>query len=90
MNNERRNLWNDVPEDEIRLSVKIDRLDYLDNIPLEKSYKIYIVLTGKTVTRLQKDNGIIDTLLKRKDKIVFSLTAIMRDIGNGLETYELF
>ncbi|MEP9412368.1 MAG: U32 family peptidase [Candidatus Brocadia sp.] len=37
----------DVFHDRIRLSLKIDKLNYLNNIPLEKIYKIYIVLSNE-------------------------------------------
>lgn len=81
---------NEISENEVRLSLKIDRLEYLDYVPIEDIKKIYIMLTGKTSIHLQKDNDIAGLLLKRKDKIVFSLPAIMRDIGNGIETYDYF
>jgi len=35
--------------DGIRRSLKIDKLQYLNRIPLEKFYKIYIVLTDETI-----------------------------------------
>ncbi|MCP4252813.1 MAG: U32 family peptidase, partial [Candidatus Scalindua sp.] len=85
--NEKMHLHHAITEDEIRLSLKIDRLNYLDFLLTEKIYKLYIVLTDKTVAYLQRNDDVIDTLLKEKDKIVFSLPVIMRDIGNGLETY---
>ncbi len=85
--NEVKHIHQAITEDEIRLSLKIDRLNYLDFLLTEKIYKLYIVLTDKTVAYLQRNDDVIDTLLKEKDKIVFSLPVIMRDIGNGLETY---
>jgi putative protease len=88
--NEEKNLHHENPENEIRLSLKIDRLNYLDFILTEKIYKLYIVLTGKTVSYLQKNDEVVDTLLKERDKVVFSLPVIMQDIGNGLETYNCF
>ena len=81
---------NEILADGVRLSLKIDRLDYLDFILTERIYKLYIVLTGKTVTCLQKDNDIVKTLLKEKEKVVFSLPVIMRDVGNGPERYDYF
>jgi len=77
-------------EDEIRLSLKIDRLNCLDSVLTEKIYKLYIVLTDKTISYLQKNDDIVDTLLRAKEKVVFSLPVIMRDIGNGIETYNYF
>ena len=87
---EEKHLHHEIPEDEVRLSLKIDRLNYLDFVLTEKIYKLYIVLTDKTISYLQKNDDIADTLLKERDKIVFSLPVIMRDIGNGLETYSYF
>jgi len=88
--NVEKQLHNDNNEDEIRLSLKIDRLNCLDFILTKKIYKLYIVLTDKTISYLQKNDDIVDTLLKQKEKVVFSLPVIMRDIGNGLETYSYF
>jgi putative protease len=88
--NEEKNLDHKIPEDAIRLSLKIDRLNYLDFILTEKIYKLYIVLTGKTVSYLQNNDDIIDTLLKEKESVVFSLPVIMRDSGNGPERYDYF
>ncbi len=42
-------LKGDLEYDKIRLSLKVDKLDYLNHIPLEKIYKIYIVLTDETI-----------------------------------------
>jgi U32 family peptidase len=67
---------------DIRLSLKIDKFRYLHHIPLEKIYKIYIVLTSETfedIKRTEKD-----------DKIVLSLPAIMRDKGDEPGTYRYF
>ncbi|BBO17768.1 collagenase-like protease, PrtC family [Candidatus Brocadia pituitae] len=99
-------------EDEIRLSLKTDRLHYLNYVPLEKIYKIYLVLTNETIENLtahndynqiplnkgemmglfrsstQNNNQIISSLAR--DKVVFSLPAIMRDMGNGFETYGFY
>ena len=88
--NEEKNLYHKISEDEIRLSLKIDRLNYLDFVLTEKIYKLYIVLTDKTISCLQKNDDIVDTLFKEKEKVVFSLPVIMRDVGNGLETYNYF
>ena len=85
--NEVKHIHQAITEDEIRLSLKIDRLNYLDFVLTEKIYKLYIVLTDKTIYYLQQNDDIVDTLLKEKEKIVFSLPVIMRDIGNGFETY---
>jgi putative protease len=79
-----------ISENNVRLSMKIDSLNSLDYILSENIYKIYIALTGKTVTHLQKDSDIVDKLLKNKDKVVFSLPTIMRDLWNGPETYDYF
>ncbi|MCR4321603.1 MAG: U32 family peptidase [Candidatus Brocadiaceae bacterium] len=38
--------------DGIRLSLKVDKLDYLNHLPLEKINKIYIVLTDETIRDL--------------------------------------
>lgn len=99
-------------EDEIRLSLKTDRLHYLNYVPLEKIYKIYLVLTNETIENLtahndysqiplnkgemmglfrsstQNNSQIISSLAR--DKVVFSLPAIMRDMGNGFETYGFY
>ena len=88
--NEKDQLYYENTENEIRLSLKIDRLNCLDSVLTEKIYKLYIVLTDKTISYLQKNDDIVDTLLKENEKIVFSLPVIMRDIGNGLETYNYF
>ncbi|HHT9114359.1 MAG: U32 family peptidase [Planctomycetes bacterium] len=40
---------NNISEDRIRLSLKVDKLDYLNHAPLEKINKIYIVLTDETI-----------------------------------------
>ncbi len=85
-----KNLDHDIPESEVRLSLKIDRLDCLDFVLTEKINRLYIVLTDKTISYLQKNGDIIEALLKEKEKIVFSLPVIMRDIGSGLETYNYF
>ncbi|TVL99250.1 MAG: hypothetical protein CV087_18665 [Candidatus Brocadia sp. WS118] len=76
-------------EDGIRLSLKIDKLHYLNHIPLEKIYKIYLVLTNETIENLIAHND-YSQLLRARDKIVFSLPAIMLDMGNGFETYEYY
>lgn len=117
---------NDIFHDRIRLSLKIDKLSYLNNIPLEKIYKIYVVLSneiltvlgltkktemttllslpyeggdkegvknlfsGKTATYLMRENDAMNALSKVRDKIVFSLPAIMRDMGNVFGTCAYF
>ncbi|MHC4269206.1 MAG: peptidase U32 family protein [Planctomycetota bacterium] len=86
--NREKSTHNSTTEEKTRLSLKIDRLDYLDNILTEKIYKLYIVLSGKIITYLQKNEDILDKLLKEKDKVVLSLPFIMRDIGNGIERYD--
>ena len=43
------NFRNDISGEAIRLSLKIDKLQYLNHIPLEKISKIYIVLTDETI-----------------------------------------
>ncbi|MBT3877918.1 MAG: U32 family peptidase [Candidatus Scalindua sp.] len=88
--NEEKHLHHEIPKDEIRLSLKIDTLNYLEFILTEKIHKLYIVLTGKIVSYLQNNDGIIDTLLKEKERVVFSLPVIMRDMGNGPERYDNF
>ncbi len=85
--NEEKDLHQTISKDEVRLSLKIDRLDYAGFVLTKRIYKLYIVLTDKTIAYLQKNDDIVDTLLKEKEKVVFSLPVIMRDIGNGLETY---
>ncbi|MCE7911980.1 MAG: hypothetical protein DCC43_09445 [Candidatus Brocadia sp.] len=110
-------------EDGIRLSLKIDKLQYLNHVPLEKIYKIYVVLSREvlmalgstkktdmspllsaspkgsdkavlkkllpveTATGSTEAYDVINTLLPLQDTIVFSLPVIMRDRGNGLETF---
>lgn len=88
--NKERGLYHEVPVDEIRLSLKIDRLNYLEFILTEKISKLYIVLTDNTVSYLQDNNDIVKTLLKEKERVVFSLPVIMRDMGNGIERYDYF
>uniref|UniRef100_UPI004028A45B peptidase U32 family protein n=1 Tax=Candidatus Wunengus californicus TaxID=3367619 RepID=UPI004028A45B len=39
-------------DDGVRLSLKVDKLDYLNHLPLEKINKIYIVLTEETIRNL--------------------------------------
>ena len=106
------NFQNDIFGEEIRLSLKIDELQYLNHIPLEKFYKIYIVLTDETIgdliaqhsrNQIPLNKGGLRELLKTciennesispskvRDKIVFSLPAIMRDTENGYMTYGYF
>lgn len=43
-----------VSVEEYRLSVKIDKLPYLNTISLEKMYKVYIVLTDEIIRNLTK------------------------------------
>ncbi|MDQ1273058.1 MAG: family peptidase, partial [Planctomycetota bacterium] len=43
-----------VSTEEYRLSVKIDKLPYLNTISLEKMYKVYIVLTDEIIRNLTK------------------------------------
>lgn len=99
----------DVSAGGIRLSLKVDKPDYLNHIPLETVHKIYIVLTEETIgdlLALQSHNQTsfnkrgLSALLytcgennenispsNGRDKIVFSLPAIMRDTGIGCMTY---
>jgi len=44
----------------------------------------------ETTTCLMRENDVINALSKLKDKVVFSLPAIMRDMGNVFGTYEYF
>ena len=44
----------DLGDDRIRLSLKVDKLQYLNHIPLEKISQIYIVLTEETIRNLTK------------------------------------
>ena len=83
--NKEQSTYNSTTEKKVRLSLKIDRLNYLDDILTEKIYKLYIVLSAKNIAYLQKNENVLDKLLKEKDKVVFSLPFIMRDIGNGIE-----
>lgn len=90
-----------ISENEMKLSIKVDNLDYLNYIPLEKMYKIYILLTDKIFTN---DNHpqppfiqekVYEIFTKRglpemNDKIIFSFPAIMRDQGNASIPYEHF
>ena len=45
---------NNISGEAIRLSLKIDKLQYLNHIPLEKISKIYIVLTEEIIRNLTK------------------------------------
>ena len=47
-------LKGDLGDDRIRLSLKVDKLQYLNHIPLEKISQIYIVLTEETIRNLTK------------------------------------
>ncbi|MCP4266676.1 MAG: U32 family peptidase [Candidatus Brocadiaceae bacterium] len=78
---------NSTTEEKTRLSIKIDRLDYLDGMLTEEIYRLYIVLSAEIINYLQKDEDVIDKLLKEKDKVVFSLPFILRGIENGIERY---
>ena len=71
--------------DEIRLSLKVDKLHYLNHIPLKRFSRIYIVLAEETVLQLKNNNEAIISGIK--DRVVFSLPAIMRDVDNGYMTY---
>lgn len=75
--------FNNVSEEGMRLSLKADRLHYLNYIPLEKIYKIHLLLTDETIGNLIKNEDTVTTLSKIKDKVVLSLPAIMRDTENG-------
>ncbi len=86
--NSEKSLHNATSEVGIRLSIKVDRLDCPDDILTETIYKLYIVLSTKIITTLQGNDDILDKLLKRKDKVVFSLPFIMRDIGSGIDRYD--
>jgi putative protease len=86
--NEEKSTYDFTPEEKTRLSLKIDRLDYLDDILTEKIYKLYIVLSDKIITYLQKNEDILDKLFNGRDKVVFSLPFIMTGIGNGIERYD--
>lgn len=66
----------------IRLSLKTDKFSYLRHVPLEKIYKIYMVLTSETFENIKN--------MEKDDKIVLSLPPIMRDDGDGPETYIYF
>src|SRR3989339_360876 len=103
---------NNMSEDKIRLSLKVDKLQYLNHIPLEKISQIYIVLTDETIRNLTAQHsrnqiplnkgglrGLLKTCIennksitpsKVRDKIVFSLPTIMRDMGNRCMTYGYF
>lgn len=90
-----------ISENGMKLSIKIDNLDYLNYIPLEKMYKIYILLTDQIFTNdnpppsLCIERGIYEIFTKRElpemnDKIIFSFPTIMRDKGNASIPYEYF
>lgn len=87
---------NTPPEDRdfargLKLSVKVDTLEYLRHLPLERLDKIYLALSPAMATRLsEKQDALVDTLRGKKEQAVFSLPAIMRDGGCGLETYTAF
>ncbi len=74
----------------VRMLLKIDNLQYLNYIPLEKIYTIYIALTDEITNYLQNNSNAVDTLLKIKDKVVFSLPVILRDKGKSTGMYEDF
>ncbi len=74
-----------------RVSLKMDKLNYLDSVPLPEIYKLYVMLTSENVIHLQKDAYYItDRLLKMHEKTIFSLPTIMRDMGDGYGTYGYF
>ncbi|MCF6157089.1 MAG: U32 family peptidase [wastewater metagenome] len=77
-------------EDEIQLSVKVDKLDYLHSIPLKEIYKIYISLTNNTFTHFSQSLLKNEELKGAHDKIVFSLPAVIRDKGDGSLTFHSF
>ena len=56
---------NNISGDRIRLSLKVDKLPYLNHIPLEKIYKIYIVLTDESIRNLTKKTESIPSLWDR-------------------------
>lgn len=73
-------------EDAMRLSVKIDKLNYIQHIPLERIYKIYLAVSDEI--SFTKERDAMNTLSQIKDKMVFSLPVILRDRRDGLDTYE--
>ncbi|MBM4054020.1 MAG: U32 family peptidase [Planctomycetes bacterium] len=56
------------------LSLKTDNLHYLNSVPLEEIYRVYIALPLS-----ETDKQLFDVVIKYRDKIVFSLPFIMRD-----------
>jgi U32 family peptidase len=75
---------------EIRLSLKIGRLDYLKHSPLEKLYKLYILLTRENIQKLEQHRDVVSILLDLKDKIVFSIPTIIRDRNDGFLNYKRY
>ena len=75
----------------LKLSVKIDTLEYLRCLPLERLDKVYLTLSPAIAALLQENNDVlVEALRKNKEQIVFSVPAILRDGGCGLETYVVF
>lgn len=72
----------------LKLSVKIDTLEYMSHLPLERLDRIYLALTPATSARIaENQDAIVDVLREKKDQCILSLPVILRDYGCGLETY---
>jgi putative protease len=87
----------DISEEDIKLSVKIDRLQYLKYIPMEHIHRIYVALRepGNFVWEFEKGfkegfdlDANKESVLRKK--LVISLPVIMRDDGIGCVNYDQF
>ncbi|MFO0794175.1 MAG: U32 family peptidase [Candidatus Brocadiaceae bacterium] len=75
---------------EIRLSLKIERLSYLEHASLENMYKLYILLTRENLQDIEQNSDIVGTLSNLKDKVVFSVPTIIREKHDGFLNYERY
>jgi len=81
-------LKGDLGDDGIRLSLKIDKLQYLNHIPLEKIYKIYIVLTDENNRNLTKKTE-STSLLQDRPKSYYNVIAKEERLKQSLD-YQAF
>ncbi|HHT9104757.1 MAG TPA: DUF3656 domain-containing U32 family peptidase [Candidatus Wujingus californicus] len=87
----------DISEDGIKLSVKIDRLQYLKYVPMENIHRIYVALREPSnfVWEFEKgfEEGFDLTADKEavlREKLVISMPVIMRDDGFEGVNYDQF
>lgn len=81
-------------EDGVRLSVKIDKLHYLNHIPLEKIYKIYIVLSNETLmviepTKKTETAPLLAASSKGSDKAVLEKLLSVETATGSAEAYDI-